>query len=170
MPAAPLPSNEEARLAALHGYGILDTAADPVLDGLVLAAARALDAQIALISLVDRDRQWFKARIGLSVQETPRVQSFCSYLLLGGRTLVVEDARADPRFADNRLVTGKPGIRFYAGAPLIDPAGHRLGSLCAIDLEPHWAEPDEIAELERLARAAMQRIALCGGSGGARPT
>ncbi len=138
---------EEERLAALRGYGILDTGPEANFDQVVRLAARLLDVPIALISLVDQDRQWFKAAVGLDgVTETPRELAFCDHAIRGQDVMVVPDATEDPRFAENPLVTGEPGIRFYAGAPLITPDGHALGTLCVIDRVPHRALSDHDAQ------------------------
>ncbi len=115
---------------------------------------------IALISLVDRNRQWFKSAAGIEITETSREHSFCAHTLVKAQTLVVEDALQDPRFADNPLVTGDPGIRFYAGAPLIEPGGHVLGTVCVIDTKPRVLTPEQIAALEALSRQVMARLEL----------
>ncbi len=135
---APLPPNETERLDTLSRYDVLDTPPDAALDRLTALAARLFDVPIALVSLVDKDRQWFKSRHGLDVCETHRDQSFCAYAILPevDEPMVVFDATLDPRFADNPLVTGAPGIRFYAGAPLRMSNGTALGSFCIIDTKP----------------------------------
>src|SRR5579875_2112114 len=115
--SVPLPRNEEERLCALSRYSLLDTLPEQAFNDLVVLAAQLCKVPISLISLVDRDRQWFKARLGVEVQETPRELAFCNYTILSGRLLVVSDARKDPRFRQNPLVSGPPYIRFYAGAP-----------------------------------------------------
>ncbi len=136
MPAAPLPRDEADRLRALHASGLLEAAADPALDAVVRRAARVFGAPICAVSLVAETRQVFKAAIGLGVPHTSRDVAFCAYAILDPDPLVVLDAARDPRFADSTLVTGDPGIRFYAGAPLFGPTGHRLGTLCVIDIDP----------------------------------
>lgn len=136
MPPAPKPANEAERLVALRSYAILDTEFEKRFDDLARLAGRLTDMPISLISLVDEDRQWFKAKEGLEVRETPRDQAFCGYALLSDRSLVVQDATHDERFADNALVTGQPGVRFYAGFPLIDRDGYTLGTLCVLDIKP----------------------------------
>ncbi|MEI6161358.1 MAG: PAS domain-containing protein, partial [Roseococcus sp.] len=139
---------EGERLAALRGLGILDTSPEADFDHVVRLAARLLDVPIALISLVDQDRQWFKSVIGLDgVTETPRELAFCDHAIRGQDVMVVPDATEDPRFAGNPLVTGEPGIRFYAGAPLITSDGHALGTLCVIDRVPHQALSDRDAQI-----------------------
>ena len=129
----PMPSDESERLAALQALAILDTKPEQAFDRLTRIAAKVFDAPIALVSLVDRDRQWFKSRHGLDATETPRQWAFCAHAILCDRPMVVPDAATDPRFSDSPLVTGAPHIRFYAGAPLRTEDGHVLGTLCVID-------------------------------------
>ncbi len=133
---APLPADEEARLAALCRLEILDTPPESDFDDIVRLAAQICGTPIAAVSLIDADRQWFKSRIGLDATETARAMAFCGYTILQTEPLVVEDARADARFADNPLVLGEPHIRFYAGAPLRTPKGETVGALCVIDQTP----------------------------------
>ena len=158
--AFPVPSNESARLAALESYRILDTAPEVVFEDIVAIAAHIAEAPMAAISLVDVDRQWFKAQIGLAVTATPRDQAFCAHTILQPEVMVVEDARADHRFAENPLVTGEPGIRFYAGAPLLTPTGEGLGSICIIDRHPRKLSPVQAELLQRLSRIVMQQLEL----------
>ncbi len=143
MPAARNPAectfpidDEPARLQALRSTGLLDSAPDPAFDELVSWACDHFQVPIALVSLLDADRQWFKARRGLALHETPRDHAFCRFTIQQSLPLVVEDATADPRFRDNPLVLGAPHIRFYAGAPIINRNGLALGSVCVIDTEP----------------------------------
>lgn len=124
---------ESGRIAELKGYGLLDTENEPEFDDIVREAATEYGVPIALISLIDEERQWFKAKIGLEASETPRSISFCTHAIKGGDTFTVENAASDPRFADNPLVTGDPNISFYAGAPLTTSTGRRIGTLCVID-------------------------------------
>ena len=133
---APLPLDEDLRLAALHDLGLLDTEPEPCYDRIVLLAKRIFDVPIALVTLVDKDRQFFKACDGLDVRETSREVSFCAHALLRDDIMIVTDARSESRFSSNPLVIGEPGIRFYAGAPLITPQGHAIGTLCLVDLKP----------------------------------
>ena len=149
------PDNEAERLAALRAYRVLDTAAETAYDDVVRLASFVCGAPIAVVSLVDADRQWFKAKVGVAMTETPREVAFCAHAVLGGETLVVEDARSDPRFADNPLVTADPYVRFYAGAPLVDAAGHGLGSLCVVDRTPRRLTADQLAALAALSRQVV---------------
>ena len=139
-------ANEEARLAALRSYQILDTPAEERYDRIVRMAARLFGSPIALISLVDGDRQWFKASVGLEARQTPRAISFCAHAIEQDGVFVVPDAAADPRFAENPLVTGAPHVAFYAGAPLVTTDGHALGTVCVIDHQPWTGFPDYARE------------------------
>ena len=139
MPGGAANPNEQNRLAALQRYDVLDTPPEEAFDRIVDLATIIFDVPIALVSLVDRERQWFKACYGLDVRETSREVSFCAHAILSDKVMVVPDAAQDPRFRDNALVTGGPGIRFYAGAPLRTADGHNLGSLCIIDTKPRAA-------------------------------
>ncbi len=159
MPPAPPPSNEASRLAALRALEVLDSPAESQFDDLVALASTVCGVPVSLLSLVDSDRQWFKANLGLpGVAETPRALAFCAHTILQEGVLEVRDASTDPRFADNALVTGAPGIRFYAGAPLTLSCGHRIGTLCVIDSRPRVLEPEQRATLERLSRVATQLL------------
>lgn len=145
-------SNEKKRVDSLHGYRLLDTPPEPEFDSIVKRAAAALDAPIALMSLVDSDRQWFKAAIGMEGTETPRSVSFCSYAIEGDDVMVVADARKDERFEENPLVVGDPSIRFYAGAPIVTEGGAKIGTICVIDREPRLGlGGDQKAVLKRLS-------------------
>lgn len=155
----PLLPDETQRLAALQGLEILDTAPDPELDIITRLAADRFDSAIALVSLVDERRQWFKSRQGLDVCQTPREHSFCAHAIAGDGVMVVPDATQDPRFAANPLVTGEPNIRFYAAAPLVTSGGYRIGTLCVIDERPRdgFSARDQAA-LELMAGQVMALI------------
>jgi PAS domain S-box-containing protein len=168
--SAALPPDEAQRLARLRRLAVLDTAPEPLFDSLARLAAQIAGTPIALVSLVDERRQWFKANLGLpGTRETPRDLAFCAHTILGRDVMEVTDACADPRFADNPLVRGEPGIRFYAGAPLTLPGGERLGTLCVIDRAPRQLDPAQRAQLAELAQAVVQGLllreqALAGGA------
>lgn len=155
-----IPDDEPARLEALDDYRILDTEPEAAFDDLTTIAAAIFGVPIALVSLVDASRQWFKSRHGLEATETPREVSFCGHVVADGATMVVSDAEGDARFADNPLVTGPPNVRFYAGAPLVTPSGHALGSLCVIDHVPREPTPEQLAVLEALARQVVDQLEL----------
>jgi GAF domain-containing protein len=150
--------NEAQRLEALRRYRILDTLPEQAFDDFVYLASLICQSPIAAISLVDSERQWFKARVGLEAAQTPREHSFCAHAILGQETMVVEDATQDPRFAQNPLVTGAPSIRFYAGAPLIDSNGYGLGSICVIDRRPRALADSERRALEALSRQIIVQM------------
>ena len=150
--AVPIPINEPDRLEALKRYRVLDSGSERAFDDIVELASFICGVPIALISLLDEERQWFKAKVGLEVAETPRSQAFCAHTILGSNSMVVEDARQDSRFASNPLVTGAPHIRFYAGTPLMTPDGQALGSLCIIDRFPRKLSGDQRNALEALGR------------------
>ncbi|MBD1865128.1 MULTISPECIES: ATP-binding protein [Trichocoleus] len=133
----PLPANETERLAALHRYKILDTPPETAFDRITTLAARLFDLPIALVSLVDESRAWFKSSIGFDACEVPRDATLCSFALLMNEPLIVPDTRKDDRFACNPFVQSDPGVRFYAGAPLLTPDGFNLGTLCLLDTQPH---------------------------------
>lgn len=154
------PEDEAARLATLREYEVLDTPPEQAFDDIVHLAAQILDVPISLVSLVDEDRQWFKARFGLDAPQTPRDISFCGHAVLGSEVMVVADATADSRFWDNPLVLGDPSIHFYAGAPLVTPSGSRIGTLCAIDRRPRTVTPAQLDALDRLARQVVAQLEL----------
>lgn len=161
MVAAALPADEVPRLARLRALSVLDTGAEPLFDALATAAARATGMPIALIALVDAERQWFKANVGLAgVSETPREIAFCAHTILGTQLLEVADARQDPRFSDNPMVTGAPYVRFYAGAPIALRDGMRVGSLCVIGGEPHVLGESQREVLAALARTVAEALEL----------
>ena len=161
---AEFPDNEASRVATLHGLGILDTPREDRFDRYARIAARSFDMPIALISLLDRERQWFKSAVGLDASETPREFSFCGHAILGDGVFEVRNARLDPRFRENPLVTGPPRIRFYAGAPLETRNGHKLGTLCVIDRVPHHMSDDEKTMLRNLADMVVEEIVRRGDS------
>lgn len=153
-------SSEAGRLAALDSYDVLDTLAEPAFDRIVSLAALLLDVPIALISLIDAERQWFKARYGLDSPETPRATAFCDHAIRGRELFVVPDAEQDERFIANPLVTGAPYIRFYAGAPLVTPDGFTLGTLCTLDRAPRHLSPREAAILATLAEQVVHELEM----------
>ena len=157
---AALPENESERLAALRKLAILDTLSEPGYDELTSLAAYICQAPIALISLVDEQRQWFKSRLGWTTEETPREVAFCAHAILEPDLMIVPDARADQRFADNPLVTSSPAIRFYAGAPLVTTAGHALGTLCVLDHKPRDLSADQANALRALCHQVMAQLRL----------
>jgi signal transduction histidine kinase len=160
MVAAGIPANESERLQALRDLEILDTLAEEAFDRFTRIAAGLLGAPIALVSLVDEARQWFKSHHGLDATETPRDMAFCAYAVLNDDLLVVDDATKDPRFADNPLVTGAPDIRFYAGAPLRTRDNFAIGTLCVIDKQPRHLEPGQAELLADLADAVVNQLYL----------
>lgn len=159
MTPAPIPADEDERLSALRALLLLDTPPEERFDRLARFVAEQLDVPIALLTLVDGQRQWFKARVGLDATETPRDISFCGHSIMKNDLFIVEDASRDPRFSDNPLVTGEPHIRFYAGAPLSAPGGHRIGTLCVIDTVPRTLGPVELSILDALRRLANETVA-----------
>jgi PAS domain S-box-containing protein len=155
---APIPENEPERIAALLSYEILDTPPEPAFDGITRLAAHILDVPMALVSLVDDERQWFKSRYGLEVTETPRDMSFCGHVVAQDGPLVVVDTLLDARFADNPLVTGSPRIRFYSGYPLRSRDNHVLGTLCALDRSPREFTAAQDEMLRALAGLVMDQL------------
>lgn len=160
MKTAPLPHNEAERLAALYRYRILDTAAEAEFDDFTALAAHICEVPISLISLVDSGRQWFKSRVGLDVTETPRNIAFCSHAIHDTGVFEVGDAREDDRFRDNPQVTGAPGIRFYAGMPLVTDSGQAIGTLCVIDTMPRYLSPAQKKALATLGRQVIRQMDL----------
>lgn len=159
-PAYPIPADEEQRLRDLERHGVIGMATDEHFERIVELARSIFRAPIAVISLVEGERQWFLSHRGLDVCETPRDQAFCAHAIAGDGPLVVPDARLDERFAGNPLVTGGPLIRFYAGALLRSAEGHNLGTLCVIDQEPHLPDPVQVHQLQLLAELVMREIDL----------
>ena len=157
---APIPDSEKKRLKVLWQYEVLDTVPEEVFDDLTELAARICEAPIALISLVDESRQWFKSKVGTTVNETSRDISFCAHAINQSDLFIVPDATRDRRFAGNPLVKSDPRIRFYAGAPLITPDGHALGTLCVIDKVPRQLSPDQQQALRILARHVVSQLEL----------
>ena len=158
---APLPDNEVERLRALRAYGVLDTEPEEAFDRITRLASRLLKTPIALVSLVDENRQWFKSRHGIDATETPRDLAFCAHVILDDKPMVVKNALQDERFRASPLVEAAPYIRFYAGAPLTDSNGHRLGTLCVIDQEIHEEVSEEdLAVLSDLAALVIDELEL----------
>jgi PAS domain S-box-containing protein len=157
---APLPPDEEGRLKALFRYEILDTGPEQDFDDLTLLASHICGTPVATISFVDENRQWFKSKIGMVVNETPRDIAFCAHGILQSGVFVVNDARADERFAANPMVTGADGIRFYAAAPLITPDGYVLGMLCITDRVPRELSTEQKSALEALSRQVVAQLEL----------
>jgi anti-sigma regulatory factor (Ser/Thr protein kinase) len=153
-------SNEPERLAALHRYRILDTAPERAFDDLTMLASHVCGTPMALITMVDADRQWFKSRIGITPSETSRTISFCTHAIKQRDLFIIPDARADERLRDNPLVTGDPHIRFYAGAPLVTPDGFALGTLCVVDRVTRTLTPDQIEALDALRRQVQSQLEL----------
>jgi diguanylate cyclase (GGDEF)-like protein len=153
-----VPTDDASRVATLRGLGLLDTASEERFDRITRLAQRILGVPIALVSLVDADRQWFKSSQGLGVPETSREVSFCGHAINDNKVLLVPDATADARFHDNPLVTGDPHIRFYAGCPIAAPSGDLVGTLCVIDREPRNLSPEDVTALTDLAAMVEHEI------------
>lgn len=153
------PANEKQRLAALRGYEILDTEPEAAFDDLTFLASYICQAPIALISLIDADRQWFKSKVGISMTETSRDIAFCASTVLQSDVFIVPDASEDDRFSKNPLVVSEPRIRFYAGATLMTE-GHALGALCVIDRVPRTLSPEQLDALRALSRQVQAQFDL----------
>ncbi len=160
MTAPPIPPDEAARIKELESLHQLDTPAEERFDRIVRLAAGLFDVPVALISLVDENRVWFKARHGLDAPEIPREISFCAHAILSPEAMLVPDARLDDRFKDNPFVTGEPHIQFYAGYPLADPGGHRVGNLCLVDYKPRRLKKEDLQSLKDLAALAVTELGL----------
>jgi GAF domain-containing protein len=157
---APIPANDKQRLKILWQYEILDTVPEEVFDDLTELAAIICEAPIAMITLVDEKRQWFKSKVGVTVSETSRDISFCGHAIKHSELFIVPDATLDKRFSANPLVIAEPKIRFYAGAPLVTPDGYALGTLCVIDKVPRELRPEQKQALRVLARHVMTQLEL----------
>lgn len=160
MRAGPIPENETARLETLRQYQVLDTDAEEAFDDLTRLTAYVCKTPTALISLVDKNRQWFKARVGIKARESARDISFCGHAITQKGCFIVEDALLDDRFADNPMVTGEPFVRFYAGMPLLSPEGFAIGTLCVMDRQPRILTEGQIGALEILANQVMSQLEL----------
>jgi GAF domain-containing protein len=158
--AAPIPSNEAQRLAALREYEVLDTETEQAYDDICALAAQICNVPVSMISLVDESRQWFKSKLGVNRRETPRDLAFCAHAILQPEPLIVRDALKDGRFAESALVKRSPHIRFYAGFPLATPEGLALGTLCAIDRKPRNLAPKQEEAMKALARQVMALLDL----------
>jgi two-component system, NtrC family, sensor kinase len=158
--AAPTTSNEAARVAALNRYAILDSEPEESFDDLVILAAHICQTPMAMLSLVDDHRQWFKSKFGVQVGETPRESSICAHAIQQGDLFVVPDTLQDERFRENPLVTGEPHVRFYAGAPLINEDGFALGTLCVVDREPRELDAEQKEAINALGRLALRQMEL----------
>jgi diguanylate cyclase (GGDEF)-like protein len=152
--------DEQARLAALQRYNVLDTMPEPSFDRITQLVTSVLNVPMSAVSLIDRDRQWFKSRQGIDADETTRGVSFCTYTIQDRETLAVGDAQLDSRFSENPLVLGPPHIRSYLGAPLSTPDGYNVGSLCAIDIVPREFDPSQMAMLSTLASMIVDELEL----------
>jgi GAF domain-containing protein len=158
--AAPTPSAESARVAALDRYAILDSEPEQSFDDLVILAAHICQVPMAMLSLVDDHRQWFKSTVGVQVRETPKEASICAHAIQQNDLFVVPDTLQDSRFRDNPFVTGEPHIRFYAGAPLVNDDGYALGTLCVLDREPRELDTAQKEAINALGRLALRQMEL----------
>ena len=158
--SAPFPEDEVQRLQALSYYQVLDTLPELAFDDLTFLATHICHTPIALVSLIDDHRQWFKLKVGISAEETPRDIAFCAHCILKSDIMVVPDTLDDPRFSDNLLVTQNPHIRFYAGAPITTPEGHNLRTLCVIDRVPRELTTNQQIALQALGRQVMAQTGI----------
>lgn len=158
--AASTTALEAARIAALNRYAILDSEPEESFDDLVILAAHVCKAPMALLSLVDDHRQWFKSKVGVEVRETPKEISVCAHAIQQNDLFIVPDMLEDARFRENPLVVGEPRIRFYAGAPLVNEDGFALGTLCVADREPRELDEEQKAALQSLSRLALRQMEL----------
>jgi len=157
----PIPENENKRLSALNEYKIMDTLPEQAYDDFAKLAALICHTPIALITLLDDHRQWFKARVGMETSETPREQAFCAHAIMNpDEVMIVKDATRDERFANNPLVTSDPNICFYAGVPLVTPTGEALGTICVIDNKPREITPNQLEALKVLSREVIVQLEL----------
>jgi len=154
------PSQEAARVAALDRYAILDTEPEQSFDDLVILASYVCKTPIAMLSLVDDRRQWFKSKVGVVIRETAREISFCGHAIQQEDLFIVPDTLKDPRFKENPMVVGEPHIRFYTGAPIINEEGFALGTLCVIDRQPRELDSDQKEALWALSRLALGQMEL----------
>jgi GAF domain-containing protein len=154
------PSKEAARVAALNRYAILDSEPEQSFDDLVTLAAHICQTPMAMLSLVDDHRQWFKSKYGVEIRETPKELSVCAHAIQQGDLFIVPDLTKDERFRDNPLVTGESHLRFYAGAPLINEDGFALGTLCVIDKQPRELDSEQKEAIRALSRLALRQMEL----------
>jgi two-component system, NtrC family, sensor kinase len=154
----PMPATDRDRVDALQKYAILDTEPEQAFDDLTMLASFICKTPIALISLVDEDRQWFKSKVGMIATQSPRDMAFCSVAIQQSEVMVVPDTLKDERFCTNPFVTGGPKIRFYAGAPLINEDGYALGTLCVIDQTPREFGADQKEALQALSRLVLAQL------------
>lgn len=157
---APTPDNEAQRLETLRGFGILDTLPEREFDDLALLASQICGTPMAMVSLIDADRQWFKAKIGVAATQTPRDLAFCAHAILQADLFIIPDALEDERFLHNPFVTSDPRIRFYAGAPLLAADGHALGTLCVLDRVPRELTAKQEESLRALSRLVVSMLEL----------